>query len=144
MSNITELEKKLEEAQELVNALQKEIEEAKAKPWQPTGGNYIVSSEGNFLEYGLCFENKAASDKAYKYYRFIHRLYKLAEELNKGWEPDWKNTESKKYFIEWSNETKDYTIDWWDTYSNLAPVFKDRETAKKAIEILKKEEKYWE
>ena len=142
MSNITELEKKLEEAQELANALRKEIEEAKADPWQPTGGRFVILDTG--YEYGVRFENKAAADKAYKYYRFIHRLYKLAEELNKGWELDWEDNSTKKYFIFWDHRIKSYGVDRWSTTSDLVPVFKDEETAKKAIEILNKEEKYWE
>lgn len=107
---IAELEQKLKEAQALVDKLHQEVEEAKKpKPWNPphkdawgvtrTGEVMCTGPHSKVAEFGMHFDTKEAAEKAAKAYRFYHRLYKLAEELNKGWEPAWENEYQAKFYI---------------------------------------------
>lgn len=147
MNNLDDLKKKLQEAQTLVEKLQAEVEIAqKAPKWEPKGGNYVVGVCGaDFItyrshylvdSYGLAFKTKEAADKAYKDYRAYHRLYKLAEELNEGWEPDWNEPIQPKYYIvSGSGKLSVTNSNWIMSFGSV--YFKSEEAAKKAIEIIK-------
>lgn len=124
-----------------------------AKPkWEPKGGDWYVEGDGearrvasidSTRKFGIEFDTKEAAEKAAKYYRFINRLYKLAEELNEGWEPDWQNDDTKLCVV-FNYNTNSFDCHPRKSLDNLTPTFRDRETVNKAIEILNQEEKYWE
>ena len=140
MSNNT-LER-IKELEDTLALLKKEIT-TKGVPWEPNGGPWTVSSKGakEFTTkdiaraYGLGFSTEEAANKAFKAYRAYHRLYKVAEELNEGWEPDW-STRDSNYCIE-----RDSTLTWCVTsyamYNSPEGIyFKTYELAVKAIELL--------
>ena len=96
MKTNEELIKELEEAKKHIADVEKQLKERKKEIWQPRGGEYFIGPSGNIYdldgayndhkdilrENGVKFETKEAAEKAYEFYRFYHRLYKLAEECN--------------------------------------------------------------
>lgn len=131
----------------LLGALIKE-RDANSKPekWEPKGGEWYVDTVGAVCDvpsdidcknYGVEFETREAAEKAAKYYRKIHRLYKLAEELNEGWEPDWGDISQKKYHVAYNHSISEWFM-YWDYRVNRSTLyFKDEQTANRAIELIK-------
>lgn len=116
--------------------------------WSPKGGGYFIDTAGqaihddcpeiNTREFGIEFETKEAAEEAAIAYRKFHRLYKLADELNEGWTPDFNNENQAKYSVGYNQKSKKYNFD----ISYLVEIgiyFKNEETVKKAIEILNSE-----
>ena len=142
----------LSETKKLLDRLIQERNPLPEPKWEPKGGGYYVTSDGAGLnggsqdtgrQYGIEFETREAAEKAAKYYRFIHRLYKLAEELNEGWEPDWRDVDQHKFSVWYDHGGGKYEVDSYWRIDLLAPVFKDKTTVNKAIEILNQEELPW-
>lgn len=145
VTNVEDIQKQIAEAQKTLQELQEKLEKEKNKKWEPEGGDYYVDDAGRVcagLQYpvsasfGVEFKTRQAAEKAAKAYRAYHRLYKLAEELNQGWEPCWDGR-SPNYMIEIGHGS-DIVFDYYNTYQTLCGIyFKDRETALKAIEMIK-------
>lgn len=151
MSQIEEISNKLKEAQALVDKLKNELEEAKKpKKWEPEDGDWGINHYGDILHipdhlserrsFGFQFKTQQAAAAAAKAYRFYHRLYKLAEELNEGWEPDWSDSGQQKFYI-WFNTGRAWEVG--RIYTSRSPeriYFKSEYAAKKAIQILERGE----
>ncbi|RLB66288.1 MAG: hypothetical protein DRH08_06565 [Deltaproteobacteria bacterium] len=124
----------------------------KVGKWHPKRGSYLVnlkgevasqgrSAEQDIVEFGVSFPNYGTAKKAAKAYKAYHRLYQLAEELNRGWEPDWENRTSLSWYIDYSEINKDYGVMSACLHRNLSCVyFKSSEVARQAIEVLQAEE----
>lgn len=127
------------------------IEESNVVKWKPKGGDYVVSCKGLFNinnyynenrkieEFGLAFETREQADRAYKDFRFYHRLYKIAEELNNGWIPNWSNTSERKYIIYYSYTSKSYnynTVSFCNRPGSI--LFKSEQDVREAIVILER------
>lgn len=70
----------------------------------------------------------------------LNKLLNVAEYLNDGWKPNWENRSQQKYVIVYDRSCKELAF---MTVSNLTcgqVVFKDNESARKAIEILGEDE----
>lgn len=120
----------------------------KPQKWEPKGGIYFVSQSGfvhnddstdECREFGMEFETEDAAEIAAVVYRRYHRLYKLAEELNEGWEPDWSDNSQDKLIIRVCYDTTNpffyYSCD--RCHGDISGIhFKDEDTAKKAIKII--------
>lgn len=132
----------------LVNAL---LEERKqyipTKKWEPKSGNYKLSANGRLIpggsiisidriNFGMEFETEESAEKAAAYYRKIHRLYKLAEELNEGWEPDWSDHNQYKYSVYFDGSSCGWRYRTYSYSNHLLPAFKDEATARRAIELI--------
>lgn len=146
VTNVEDIQKQIEEAQKTLQDLQEKLEKEKNKKWEPEGGGYYVNECGNVgqasqhkpsASFGVEFKTRQAAEKAAKAYRAYHRLYKLAEELNQGWEPNWESM-SYNYTLEvHHNDQARIIADYYRTYETLCGIyFKDRETAQRAIEII--------
>ena len=136
---------------QLIDTLIAEREEKQqSDPWEPEGGAWYVLGTGETDEYlnliptrakrfisnGCAFKTKESAEKAAAYYRKLHRLYKLAEELNEGWEPNWNNVHQNKYRINYNSLKQQWLCTPHQVKDSLSPVFKDKETAQRAIELI--------
>lgn len=148
MNSVEELQKQIEQTQKTLQMLQEKLEKEKNKKWEPEGGDYYVNDAGCVcagLQYpvsasfGIEFKTRKAAEKAAKAYRAYHRLYKLAEELNQGWEPEWGNSTESKYTIEIRHGSNATIIcGCYSAYQTLCGIyFKDHETALKAVKMIK-------
>ena len=87
---MSKLEKSIANMEQELAKMKKELEIA--KKWEPKGEGFIIGGCGStyagthpgpdYKGHGTAFETRFHAEKAAKYYRFIHRLYKLAEEMN--------------------------------------------------------------
>lgn len=147
MPDLKQMEQHLKNIEEEAAKLREMIEKEKNKKWEPKGGDWFVDIEGDVREgfsdaassnFGAEFETEAAANKASIAYRQYHRLYKLAEELNEGWEPDWSNRYYGKWFICYSISDERWIIEYTLNYKQPTTVyFKSKEAVTKALEIFK-------
>jgi len=141
----------IEHAIQTLNRLKEIAQTKNDEKWQPKSGNFYISSTGGVyfrndsssLEtgFGNRFETEAEAKKASKVYRKFHRLYKLAEELNEGWEPNWNDLSQPKYRLVYDCRGENFFISVAHTGRQVCGiVFKSEEAAEKAIKILEQEE----
>lgn len=113
------------------------------------GGDFYINFNGAVLKshttpctrkYGIEFKTREAAEIAQVAYRKYHRLYKLAEDLNDGWEPNWDDVQVEKISLYYNHLKKTLTCCSTYVVGNVCDIyFKDKETARKAIEILRNE-----
>lgn len=130
-------------------SLRNEIERLTPFKWEPKGGEFHICC-GNIYqcgsitssletEFGVRFETIEAAEKASKVYRKFHRLYKLAEELNEGWIPNWDDDLQPKFAI--AQRKGKYLCNQINIIEFIDHIyFKSEEAAEKAIKILEQEE----
>lgn len=132
---------KIEELEKQLSELKKEV--LQKEKWTPPAGDYHIDSQGNIFknkhygskEFGTQFKTEEDAIRGKRDYNFFHCLWHLANELNDGWLPDWDDLEQSKYAIILFNGKLD--VRFFDLSYFFVPVFKSRETAEKAIEIIK-------
>lgn len=123
-----------------------ELTKPKVEDWEPKGGEWYVrhalvsraSSTDECRQYGIEFETEEAAEKARKVLTIYNRLYKLAEELNEGWTPDWSDSNQLKFHVCFSHTRKVWRCDSCSSVDVMVPVFKDRATANRAVELITK------
>jgi len=132
---------------ELLKSYFKKVEKLNNKQWKPSIGGWLVTVTGSSVkslsnsltsEFGVEFNSERQATNASKIYRKFHRLYKLAEDLNEGWEPNWSDT-SKKYYIFYKSNGNIYYTYNIDEPDYCTIYFKSECVALKVIEILKRE-----
>lgn len=84
--------------------------------------------------------NNATSEKQLQRLLAINKLMNVAEYLNEGWKPDWKNVNCSKWFISWSYYRNQFEIDSQCVYKSVNVYFKTPDLALQAIEILGEDE----
>lgn len=84
-----------------------------------------------------CEPNNCVTRKQAKKLLAINKLMNVVSYLNKDWKPDWHNHYQNKFYIFVRDGVAN--IDYVLAASDGAIVFPDRETAKRAIEILGEE-----
>lgn len=96
--------------------------------------------EGTILyESGYKDLNNCTSEKQAKKLLAINQLLNIAKYLNDGWEPDWNNSDEKKYTISLDINNQRISVNWNILVNKCIVYFKTEELAKKAIEILGEE-----
>ena len=78
--------------------------------------------------------------KHYSKCDIFRRLLEVADYLNGEWKPDWKNQRQKKYYIYYDNEENIFKFGHCHYVNEGVVFFPSEENAKKAIEIIGKEE----
>lgn len=91
-------------------------------------------------KYDIHKANNATTGKQLKRLLAINKLMNVAEYLNDGWKPDWKNVNYSKWFISWSYNLNTFEIDEQRVYQSVNIYFKTPDLALQAIEILGEEE----
>jgi hypothetical protein len=84
--------------------------------------------------------NNATSGKQLKRLLAINKLMNVAEYLNDGWKPNWKDTNQHKWTIKWDADNRTFATPSWLTSQTGAVCFKTSDLALQAIEILGEEE----
>ena len=84
--------------------------------------------------------NNATSEKQLQRLLAINKLMNVAEYLNEGWKPDWKDTNKSKWFISWDNRRNKFELGYRSAYIDGIAYFKTPYLALQAIEILGEEE----
>ena len=141
------------EAQKQYEMLISEAEKLKkiidGTEWEPSNGYYYVTLNGEVNEiqkghgylakmFGTVFKTEEQAQKRAKQVKFQNWIFHLAEDLNEGWEPDWLNFNEVKCHIVYDYELRSFDYESILYINDLSTVyFKDRETAEKAIEIIK-------
>ena len=141
-----------------MNALQKELQELKAKvaelesrisaepvKWQPEGGGFWVSSDGEIEEvdssygaslFGTERKTKEQAERTSVEMRKFNRLLALRDELCGDAVVNWENGEDKHYLYYWDGDAPKWRIGI-DTYSRVqTPYFTNYDSAQKACDML--------
>lgn len=71
----------------------------------------------------------------------LNKLMNVAEYLNEGWKPDWKDPLKSKWYILWDNCSSKFEIGYRNSYISGPVYFKTPDLALQAIEILGEEVK---
>lgn len=102
---------------------------------------YYINIHGEIQSVDLseqeCEPNNCVTRKQTEKLLAINKLMNVASYLNKDWKPDWKDQAQNKFYIFIRND--EIRIDYVAVSNDGAVVFPDRETAKRAIEILGEE-----
>ena len=88
---------------------------------------------------GIYLANNATSEKQLQRLLAINKLMNVAEYLNEGWKPDWKDGTNKWYLL-WHASCKKFDTISLSHLQYTEPVFKTQKLALQAIEILGEEE----
>lgn len=91
--------------------------------------------------FGNIFKDASAAAKHVRRLKLINKLFRLADALNDGWVPDWRDEYQSKFFI--FMDADDWQLSVSDIIGNLDinPYFKSHEVAKRAITYLTNEDK---
>lgn len=84
--------------------------------------------------------NNATSEKQLQRLLAINKLMNVAEYLNDGWKPNWKDSNFSKWYIIWNHCLCKFIIDSGQSLQCNGIYFKTPDLALKAIEILGEEE----
>lgn len=133
-TSVEDIQKEITKAQQTLKELQEKLEAQKTPKWEPKGGRWCVNPVDTKVN-GLEFETEEAVEKAAIAYRRYHRLYKLTEELNEGWEPNWNDHDESKYYIVGTKGKMDY-VHMVATPHTCGIPFKSADVVKKAITII--------
>lgn len=69
----------------------------------------------------------------------INKLMNVAKYLNAGWKPNWKDSSSYKYYINYTPYRESINISYSNVTTGDIVYFKTEELAKQAIEILRED-----
>lgn len=154
---IQELTERIEKSQTEINELKEELEKLRKKPYEisypedDTEMYYIDDYTGELEEktfdicddynkhlykIGLLFYTKEEAEQFLKEQTLIKKIKCWAKEQQGDWEPDWNNTNQRKYCVDVDRLNKKTICDWcWghDKLSKL-PYFKSKEIAQACID----------
>lgn len=105
---------------------------------------YFIGTMSDISDYtpegnGVYLPNQAPSKKQLQRLLAINKLMNVAEYLNEGWKPDWKDSTVKWYLLWQACDEQLCTIDL-SHIQYPGPVFKTQKLALQAIDILGEEE----
>lgn len=106
---------------------------------------YFIGAMSNISDYapegnGVYLPNQASSKKQLQRLLAINKLMNVAEYLNEGWKPDWKDPLKSKWYILWDNCSNKFEIGYRNSYTSGPVYFKTPDLALQAIEIIGEEE----
>ena len=84
--------------------------------------------------------NIATSEKQLQRLLAINKLMNVAEYLNDGWKPNWKDVQCSKWYIYWNYCQNKFGIDLQHLEQSVNIYFKTPDLALQAIDILGEEE----
>lgn len=89
-----------------------------------------------FYKSGLLFDTKEEAEQFLKEQTLIKKIKCWAKEQQGDWEPDWSNTNQRKYYVEINRFREKITYDWYwehDKFPKL-PYFKTGEIIRACID----------
>jgi hypothetical protein len=141
LQQIEELKAKLAELEANVNTPEKEVIEL----WEPKGcwyvdtGGDIHEGFGGFTsntKFGNYFLTKESANKAVVAMRKHNRLLAYVSEHAPGYEPDWSNPRSSKWFVEFCHSSNLWFVSYHNYWERLGVVYMPEEITKKLCEDL--------
>lgn len=139
---IENLDEQLAKAISTAQAILKQLQQAKQKPWEPKGGNYYIDYEGdidssysnkNQRLFGNEFQTKESAEHTAPFFRFYHRLCQLAIELN----PSGKV--GGLYYLTYSQMYDKWNVGHDTVNCRIDEIFETREAAQKACDIMNRD-----
>lgn len=152
---IQELTERIENSQAEIDALKEELEKLQEKSYKisypkeyklmwylddcacVTGYQYYNTAvDRAFYESGLLFDTKDEAEQFLKEQTLIKKIKCWTKEQQGDWEPDWSNTNQRKYYVEINRFRKKITYDWYwehDKFPKL-PYFKTGEITRACID----------
>lgn len=100
------------------------------------GGNIVRGENSSVGE----FSHLAKHSSQLEQILALNKLMNVAEYLNGGWKPDWKDPNRRKWIIKWDSHNCTFDTSYWTTYQTGTVCFKNPDLALQAIEILGEEE----
>ena len=106
---------------------------------------YFIGTSGNITDFTseeqvIYDANNAPSEKQLKRLLAINKLMNVAEYLNGGWEPDWKDPLKSKWEICWDHCIEKFEVASCHSFQSEITHFKTPDLALQAIDILGEEE----
>ena len=101
-----------------------------------TGGNIVRGENNSVGEFSHLAKHSSQLERILA----INKLMNVAEYLNDGWKPDWKNGHSSKWYLIWHHRLCKFIIDSGQLLQSNNIYFKTPDLALQAIEILGEEE----
>lgn len=103
------------------------------------GDGAVIDSYIPYTDDKTHLANQATSKKQLQRLLAINKLMNVAEYLNEGWKPNWTKG-SNKWYLLWQSHSQKFDIIGLSHIQYPGPVFKTRDLALQAIEILGEEE----
>lgn len=103
-------------------------------------GLYCIHPEDRDYKLAWYHPNNAKTKEQLQRLLAINKLMNVAEYLNEGWKPDWKNPLKSKWYILWDHCSNKFEIGYRNSYMGGLAYFKTPDLALQAIEILGEEE----
>jgi hypothetical protein len=140
MNKKQELKQQIENAEKQLVKMKEEFEEISKENFSP---DYFKSYENFMFQFGCEYMNidLYASLTTKKIYAQLKLQY-IADKLNDGWSPDWRNSMRSKHYIWYCNVDKMFGINYDITSNAFLVYFKSKELAQKAIEIMGEDMEY--
>lgn len=90
----------------------------------------------NLYKTGQCFGTKKEAEQFLKEQTLIKKIKCWAKEQQGDWQPDWRDSNQRKYYIEIDRSDKNIVCDWSWEYDKLSklPCFKSQEILKACID----------
>ena len=152
MSSVKELEEKVKELMKEIEMLkQKEKAEEFEYPFEEDEPYWVVKEQGyvqlliwdteNYdqprYEQGHIFKTQQEAERERDKRALLTRFRQFRDKCNGDWKPDWKDTEEKKYWILFKNNSSKLVLNW---YTYLQPFdnfgcFKNKEDGQRAIQL---------
>ena len=154
---IQELTARIENSQTELDELKEELEKLQKTPYEISypdngtevyiisdldggieGRKYDVSDNGDeiFYKTGLLFDTKEEAEQFLKEQTLIKKIKCYTKEQQGDWEPDWRDLNQRKYYIEIDRSNKNIVCDWSWEYDKLSklPCLKSQEILKACID----------
>lgn len=154
---IQELTERIEKYQEELDELKKELEKLQKKPYElsyPKNGTKLyfvsdlnggirnrgygafVNGDKKLYDIGLYFDTEEEAKQFIKEQTLIKKIKCWAKEQQEDWEPNWEDTNQKKYYIAYDFELKTVHVihnKYYTVFSKF-PYFKSKEIAQACID----------
>lgn len=154
---IQELTERIEKSQAEIDELKEELEKLRKKPYEISYPNnetevYCIDdyygdivrrkydafdkNYKNLYDTGLYFDTKEEAEQFLKEQTLIKKIKCYSKEQQGDWEPDWRDLNQRKYYIEIDRSNKNIVCDWSWEYDKLSklPCFKSQEILKACID----------
>ena len=103
-------------------------------------GPFCIHAEDENYEKLWYHPNNAKTKEQLQRLLAINKLMNVAEYLNDGWKPNWKDVQCSKWYIYWNYCQNKFGIDLQHLEQSVNIYFKTPDLALQAIEILGEEE----
>lgn len=142
MNNKQETLNRIEQLEAVLEKMKKSLVEP--EKWEPQGGKFTVSAGGvaefhlgtSYRGAGLEYLTKALAEKAARAMRTHNRLVAYVLEHAPDYEPDWHDGDENKFYVIYSNFSKDWGYSCSSSGRTAGCVYMPKYIALKLVEDL--------